>query len=337
MNIKFEERTYRSQLFHLKKLALKALSNYKFRVRSISFIQHGENTTYKIIDNRNQGYLLRIQNPYYHSDKAINEELKWLLSLNKNEEFKVPVPVQNKKNNLITRVFFDDQKIERQIIVFKWVEGRRCLTKFKDENFIELGELLAKLQISGKKQKIKYRNYWSAEGLVGKKATLGAFNKIDSLSKKENETLQILYKKNLSILKKYEKRTKKIGLFHADLHSGNIIFSNGMINPIDFDDCGYGLQMYDFGSTLYKVYRNYELKLFKKNKYIKLRNYLIEGYIKHSDLSQTDIDHILEFINARKFTAIQWLNGRSDNPKLAKRALPFTRFQIKALKKYYRL
>jgi Ser/Thr protein kinase RdoA (MazF antagonist) len=40
------------------------------------------------------------------------------------------------------------------------------------------------------------------------------------------------------------------GLIHADLHFGNVLFAGDEILPIDFDDCGYALLIYDIAVPL---------------------------------------------------------------------------------------
>jgi Ser/Thr protein kinase RdoA (MazF antagonist) len=40
------------------------------------------------------------------------------------------------------------------------------------------------------------------------------------------------------------------GLIHADLHYGNLLFARDTVRAIDFDDCGFGFRLFDFGVML---------------------------------------------------------------------------------------
>jgi Ser/Thr protein kinase RdoA (MazF antagonist) len=40
-------------------------------------------------------------------------------------------------------------------------------------------------------------------------------------------------------------------LIHADMHGGNVLWHEGSLSVIDFDDCGLGLPIQDFATALY--------------------------------------------------------------------------------------
>ncbi len=53
----------------------------------------------------------------------------------------------------------------------------------------------------------------------------------------------------------------RAGLIHADLHFRNLVFHGGAVTPIDFDDCGYGLYLYDLAIPLIRLRRLPERRL----------------------------------------------------------------------------
>ena len=72
----FENATYRSQVRRLRALAQSALRHYDVNVLSLKFINHGENATFRVQAKDGRKYLLRVLRGGYHTDRAVNAELK---------------------------------------------------------------------------------------------------------------------------------------------------------------------------------------------------------------------------------------------------------------------
>ena len=120
-----------------------------------------------------------------------------------------------------------------------------------------------------------------------------------------------LYKK----INNYEKRNPdKLSLIHADLHFGNMIWNKGVVQPIDFDDCGYGLELYDIAVTLAQS-SNYFKKVGLKETRLS-KEALLRGYSVYKELTDVDIDILPYFVAARELAMIGWLYERRDNPEL---------------------
>ena len=166
-------------------------------------------------------------------------------------------------------------------------------------------------------QVTKERYYWDADGLLGKKATLGALENIKRDYPKEFKILKPYRDLAYKELKKYQRKfPKKMSLIHADLHFGNMLFSKNEIFPIDFDDCGYGFHMYDLAVVLYSSYT-----LFKKVGKVKAFEYrqaLFDGYGTEQDLTIEDLNFLPYCLLTRDIAMIGWLYDRRDNPRLLK-------------------
>ncbi len=116
-------------------------------------------------------------------------------------------------------------------------------------------------------------------------------------------------------MKTFEKNNPhRLSVLHADLHFGNLIWEKGIPKPIDFDDCGYGCQLYDFGVILYSSLKTFKRVGKKKAKYY--QENLIEGYNSQSTLSSNEIEYLKYYLLARDLAMIGWLQSRKDNPKL---------------------
>ncbi len=309
-NHKFENSTYLSQVRRLRKFAEQALRAYPIGKYELKFIQHGENCTFKVITKK-QNYLLRIHRANYHSKKSIHEELKWLRYLNENSEIDVQSPIEAKYKTLVNELNFP-QVGKRYFVLLTWKDG---FVKYKKSinDFYSVGSLLAELQNNTINS--RHRNYWMAEGLLGNNATFGSIKLLKDNFPKAYEQLEPCRREVLNQLKVYEsKKDAKIGLMHADLHFGNMIWTKNGVSPIDFDDCGNGIQVYDLAVTFYSS-SNFFKKIGKRQTSL-MKHSLIDGFNSKKALSQIDIDLIPHLVRARDILMIAWLCERQDNPVL---------------------
>ena len=59
-------------------MAIHALHSFAITVKSIEFINHSENATFKITARNGEHFLLRIHRADYHSVAALRAESRWL-------------------------------------------------------------------------------------------------------------------------------------------------------------------------------------------------------------------------------------------------------------------
>lgn len=317
----FAKLSYKGQVFRLRKLAERVLRSYSIKVAKIKFINHGENTTFKITDSRNRNYLLRICRHNYHTKQALNEELQWVEKLS--SQFQVPKPVLSKN-----KVYLEWQSTEqipegRNAALFHWTEGaflstkKRSKNKMKPHHMLALGHLIGQLhKHKASFLKVKHRNYWTTEGLIGTNSRFGNLEQISQATALQQKLISKARKQLYESMKRFEKKyPQKLGFIHADLHFGNLIFNNNQIGIIDFDDSGFGFFAYDLSIPVVSITHSKILSVQDK---IELRNALMEGYKKVQKWTLEDEDFLNQCMLARKLLMIAWLNSRSDNPKLRK-------------------
>lgn len=310
----FNEASYLSQVRRLRTLATKALAQYPIKVKSIKFIHHGENTTFRVLSTSNQTYLLRVHRNDYHTKAAIIEEMAWLSHLAK-KGLSVPNPVLSKKGNLVETLEHEDIGGSRNCSVFEWIHGYFLDKSIKPKHMFEVGQLLGDFQNNTPKGKTKNRQYWTAEGLVGPNPKFGSLDNLADVSAKQQRTLTNARKSILKKLIQFEKKyPKKQGLIHADLHFGNILVTGKNLGAIDFDDCGYGFFAYDLALP-YISMQNY-LGEKKKHLFPEYKRALINGYKTKRKWDEDDEAIFPYIITARKLLMLGWLNSRSDNPGL---------------------
>jgi Ser/Thr protein kinase RdoA (MazF antagonist) len=158
------------------------------------------------------------------------------------------------------------------------------------------------------------RQYWDAEGLVGKSPKFGSIDQL-SQAKPHQRVITELRKEVLSYLKRYQNQVG-LGSIHADLHFGNTFVSNDFdVVAIDFDDCGRGFLVYDLVVPMISARRKLK-SLNRDSEFMKFREALFEGYALNRSLSQEDVVAFDYLTSARHLTMLGWLESRSDNPKL---------------------
>ncbi len=331
----FSELSYRMQVKILRNLAVKGLGLFPFKDQNVKlkFINHGENTTFKVTDAKHGQYLMRICRNDYHTDLAIKEELKWLNKLSQNSNFQIPIPVVSIKNNFIERVCTEQIPEGRNVCIFKWTDGKFIRKSFKDNQFIELGRFIAQLHNASQKHLVKYRRYWTSDGLLGTKPKFGSVDNLENISSQQQHLISSGRKFVYKRLKKYENKfPKRLGLIHADLHFGNLIFNNKGIAAIDFDDCGFGFLIYDLAIPIISMSFN---KHITKVQQMHFRSKLLEGYSQLREFDKHDQIILDDLIMARHLVMLGWLNSRSDNPKLKlylKKSVPQV---VKKIKQYF--
>jgi len=324
------KKSYLSQVKQLRKVAISALKRYPIDIIELKFVNHGENTTYKIISKKGN-FLLRIHRKNNHSKNAIIEELKWVKQLSgKTGLIQKPIPSVN--GLLVEEVTFGDPLDSRFCSMLTWVDGKMRYRSLTQNTMFNAGQLAGKLHKNTFKRKVKHRNYWDTEGLLGVNATFGSLHNIKpEITKAEYKVLEECRIITLKKIEQYKsKNPHKFSLIHADLHFGNIVWKKDEPIPIDFDDCGFGFQMYDLAITLGSL--TYLFKLSKKKAKQPFIEFFFEGYSSIQDLSKEDLEILPWLKLTRNLVMLGWGYERRDHPDI------FEHFKknIKNKIKYYK-
>lgn len=307
--------SYLTQVRRLKLCALNALKQYPIRVKSVDFIHHGENTTFKVTAKNGDKFLLRISRTDYHTKPALAEELKWLENLARKNVVPTPRPVRTKKREVIAIAESPGLDAPRFICVFRWIDGTFIEKSVSPRHMYEIGEIIAHLQKAA--PKTKHRRYWNANGLSGTSPRFGSIDHLLQVTAKQQKFITRERKRVHRDLLNYERKfPKRMGFIHADVHFGNILNLKDRLGVIDFDDSGYGFHIYDLAVPL--ISAGFALGPKAKDKIPELGKALIEGYSKNARWDQHDDKILTRLITARRIMMLGWLNSRADNPRLKK-------------------
>jgi Ser/Thr protein kinase RdoA (MazF antagonist) len=296
--------TYRAFLLRLRKIARIALKEYGLEKANLRFITYSGNGLYQVTVPPDRPiaagkYTLRIHQPDYMKSKFIVSEMEWLSALHQ-EGINVPIPVRNLDGEWLTEAdggYEVPQK--RNCTLIGWTEGRVQIKNIRPNHFRALGRVIGRMheQSKGwKRPKGFSRPHWDWEGLYGDGFSYGtpAADARDAIPKAH----QVVFKDVLNRVREASEqlgRNKKVyGLIHADLGIGdNVAFFKEEARPFDFDDCGFGYWVFDFGVTL----SQYMMDTDDTSK--AMRDALLEGYEETASLEDIGIEYLDLFIAAR--------------------------------------
>jgi len=312
----FNQASYLAQVRRLRVLALKVLKRYPIKVKSVTFINHAENTTFRITAANRKKFLLRIHRSHYHTKPAILEELMWLQRLAR-KGLGVPRPIASLNGHFVETMAQADLQGERNCSLLSWTDGKFVTKSVQPAHLYEAGKLIADLQNQTPKTKTQHRRYWTADGLVGSQPKFGSIDRLSGVTPKEQKRITAARKNILRKLKFFEKKyPHRMGLIHADLHFRNIVMTADGPAAIDFDDCGYGFLVYDLAIPY--ISAQYLITDKKKHLLPEYRKALIAGYKTKRAWDKEDNKLLDALIVARKLLMLGWLNSRTDNPHIRK-------------------
>lgn len=329
----FEKSSYLTQVRRLRELAEKALPQFPVKPRSLEFIQHGENSVFKVTAARDEKFLLRIHRLDYHTLPGIEEELKWIDFLADRIGVDVPRPIRTKEGRRLTTVATAGIPNARPVTMCKWVDGRFAHGIVRPKHMRELGRTIAQMQKVSSKLEVKHRRYWNAESMLGSAPKWGEFDALPYVRAHHQERIDRARARMLRELRSFaRKHPDRMNLIHSDMHFGNLLRNERGWGVIDFDDCGFGFEAYDLNAPLMSVY--FSLKDAKRlREFQTYQEALIDGYTELKSWDADDERLLENLMTVRYLIVLGWLNSRSDNPRLRSRLKAAVKRTIKHLDK----
>ncbi len=95
----------------------------------------------------------------------------------------------------------------------------------------------------------------------------------------------------------------RYGVIHADLRLANLLMDDAGTRVIDFDDCGFGWYMYDYGTALSFIEDRPDVP--------ELTAAWVKGYRKVLELPEEEEREIPTFILLRRLLLVAWIGSHS--------------------------
>ncbi|MGD1921964.1 MAG: phosphotransferase enzyme family protein [Pleurocapsa sp.] len=230
---------------------------YKLNLESWELLQETDDLVYKIIDNCQQHYTVKI-----HREKLsrTNDKLldlcNWLYFLSGTVTFNFPLPLRNVNDSFQSQIE-DESGIIYDFVVYRWVNGEPISKHMNQQNNQKIGALMAQLHNASS----QYDRNATALARYDERWLRDCSSIILNGAKTVGYTKQQLnkVKHGLAEIEKYligiGYETINFGIIHSDLHFNNILIdSAGNLAIIDFDEAGFGHYWLDIAVTFDEFY-----------------------------------------------------------------------------------
>ena len=225
---------------------------YKLNLESWELLQETDDLVYKIIDNCQQHYTVKIhRKKLSRTNDKLSDLCNWLDFLSGTVTFNFPLPLRNVNDSFQSQIQ-DESGIIYDFVVDRWVNGEPISQHMNQQNNQKIGALMAQLHNASSRYDrnatalARYDERWlrdcSSIILNGAKTvgyTKQQLNKVKyGLAEIEKYVISIGYE------------TINFGIIHSDLHFNNILIdSAGNLAIIDFDEAGFGHYWLDVAVT----------------------------------------------------------------------------------------
>jgi Ser/Thr protein kinase RdoA (MazF antagonist) len=303
----YENLTYHGRIRRMRQLAHMALDHYDLQDHQFRFLKQAGNTLFRVTENHPATskmdspylpgqYLLRIHQPGYQSNEAIQLELAWLLAMSREANLPVPQPIATKDGKLVSTFCIDGIPGARNVSLLRWVRGRLITHNIGPHHFRAQGILMAKmheftsqwvLPAGLNKRKFDWDGLFMddcGEGVPSREAWAW-------LPPHCIEPFKEITREVQQLMTSWGKSPEIYGLVHGDLGmDSNLLFWQQNARAIDFDDSGFGYYMYDLSLSLEHCHEQKE--------YPQLRDALLDGYSQIRPLTDEQVSSLDLFLAA---------------------------------------
>ncbi len=265
------------------RLVDQALRLWGLEDASYALAAERENRVFRV-ETRDTVLALRLHRPGYRSDAELRSELEWMAALSEGG-LAVPSPVAAKTGAFLVTI--DTVQID----ALGWLAGSTlsdCLDTLslpqREEAFFRLGQQMAKLHNLSDACPIPpgfERARWDMDGLLGDAPLWDRFWENPGLSKTDKALVMAFRERARGDLD-HIRPDLDFGLIHADLVPSNVLYDQGVLSFIDFDDGGFGFRLFDVATAL--------LKHGEAPDFPKLQTALIAGYRTQRPLDDSRLD-----------------------------------------------
>lgn len=315
----YDELSYLGRLRRMRKLAKAALKEYGLDNARLKFHMHAGNTLYRVyapLPNPPQAnsdlfepgqYLLRIYQPGWQTDEAINLELAWMAAMRREANLPVPEPIPNLDGRLLTQIIKPDIPHHRSCSLLRWVKGQLLPNYGRPEHYRAQGQLMARMHNFSQQWQLpaghSKRHYdWAGLFMNDPEIGLPPGKSWEYLPKSWVEPFELVTRRFRQLMECWGTGPEVYGLIHADMGlDSNVLFWRGQPRPIDFDGSGVGYWMYDLAVALAHCIGAPEYTCF--------RDALFKGYTEHRSLPNAQASQLDLFTAAFYVYYDLWVVG----------------------------
>lgn len=313
-------------------VAERALTEYTFsaavRCRMINL---SENATYLVEDPATGGGgILRVHREGYHSVEAIESELTWLDALRADGAVDAPAVIPTADGRRIVTTHLDGRT--RHAVLFETMGGLEPdETGITPADFETLGAVTARLHRHSRQWSPPpnfTRFAWDWEHCLGAAPRWGRWEDGGGVGAAEIAQLRPAVELVRKRLVEYGQGPDRFGLVHADLRLANLLVEPGRVNVIDFDDCGFGWFLYDFGTAVSFIEHDPALGEWQEA--------WLAGYRSRAELSAEDEAMLPTFVMLRRLLLLAWMGSHGHSRESRTKSVSFASGTCDLAERYLR-
>lgn len=287
----------------LRKMAIKALTDFDLDVKKVSLISNEQNGIFRVDTHDKRKFILRVCIPDAgHDIEHITSEMVFLNYLSKHSDINIPIPLPTKSGKWVSTVIIDGVPQARHCVVFSWVNGVDLADRRSPVTWEKFGALSAQLHQFAETFSpsedfsiLIYDNVFPFEedSVLLDKETHKHFSSQDftllkyALARVESEISDLYQEKS------------GLRVTHGDLHQWNVRIARGVLSPIDFEDLMWAYPIQDIATTLY--YNRFE------DNYNDLFASFKKGYETVLDFPETYAGQVEIHMLARRFNLLNYI------------------------------
>jgi Ser/Thr protein kinase RdoA (MazF antagonist) len=281
-----------------------ALAPFGFTPRArLSLLSLSENATYRVDDAATSRVaVLRVHRTGYHQPGAVHSELAWLQALRRDEGLRTPEVFRAQDGSEVVDVALDG--VTRQTVLFELLPGTEPQPDQLASQFEQLGEICARMHRHSRSWRRPpgfVRFTWDYDACVGPGGRWGRWQDGIGIGREELAVLGRAAEVMRERLERFGSGPERFGLIHADMRLANLLVHGPDIHVIDFDDCGFGWLMFDFGAAVSFIEHDPQVP--------ELCESWLAGYRRVLPLSVQDAAEIPTFVLLRRLQLVAWVGS----------------------------
>jgi Ser/Thr protein kinase RdoA (MazF antagonist) len=243
------------QARRLRRLALAALERYDLEVASVRFFARHSNSLFVVNTDDGERLILRVgvNGPAGHSRTQVESELTWSEALSRDTDLVLPEPIENRAGSPVTSLSVDGVPDERNVVVFRWLDGRISDKSISASAMRSIGILAAKLHRHG----ATFRPPPSFSALTYDRVfpydepVVLLDGDHDGLMPPARQAVFREARDQARAAINQLRRAEPMRVIHGDLHRWNVKIKRGVAAPFDFEDLLWGWPVQDIAITCY--------------------------------------------------------------------------------------
>jgi Ser/Thr protein kinase RdoA (MazF antagonist) len=257
-------------------------------------------------------YVLRVHRPGYRTQDETASELRLLQFVGGATTLAVPQPLLTRDGALLT-IVQDEQGFERHADLLTWLEGRVCRPGrgLGLARAFQLGAALGHLHATVAQwspEPALALPRWDADGLLTEASPYRPGPLEEAFTPEELPLVAEVARRVRDVFAKLGEGAGEWGVIHGDWILGNCQFRGLKPQLLDFDDCGWGLFLYDLCPLLGNLLDDDDTR-----RAASLRAAVLAGYRSQRPLPQTHEAFIAPLIAARHVASCLYAAGHTRN------------------------